>query len=144
MLASEAKGRPVMSTETATAVGKIDGLLVDPATSKVVAFSLTKTHGDADALHWEDLTSFGPDAVTVDAEALISKPRGWAAELSGKHLGVLGKRVLTDKGVELGTVDDLEFDPKTGDVLALVTGAEAVDGKRMLGLGSYALVVRTA
>lgn len=142
MLFTETRGRPVMNTSTATTEGKISHPLVDPHTSRVVGFALSKTHGKANTLHWEDLRHFGPDAVTVDSADAVAEPRGRAAELSAKHMEILGKRVLTDQGDELGEVDDLHFDPDSGEVVALVTAAGPLEAERMIGLGSYALIIK--
>jgi sporulation protein YlmC with PRC-barrel domain len=54
----------------------------------------------------------------------------------------MGKRVLTEGGDGLGTVNDVEFDPADGSIRAILTGTEEIAGPRMLGLGSYAVVVR--
>lgn len=139
---SEAKGQKVISTTGATTVGKVHDLVVDPRTAQVVALTLKKTEGDGDTLTWANMKSFGRDAVTVDSADLITDAEGDIAVLSDKHHRVMGKRVLSENGDELGSVKDIEFDPDTGAVRALVTDHDEVAGERMLGLGSYALVVR--
>ncbi|HVL93803.1 MAG TPA: PRC-barrel domain-containing protein, partial [Acidimicrobiales bacterium] len=53
-----------------------------------------------------------------------------------------GRRVLTERGRELGAVADVEFDPATGAVTAVLVGQTTVAGDRLIGLGSYALVVK--
>ena len=59
-------------------------------------------------------------------------------------LGVrlIGHRVLDDHGRELGQVRDVEFDPADGSVVTLMLKDAYVDGDRLLGIGSYAVVVR--
>ena len=57
---------------------------------------------------------------------------------------MLGKRVLATSGDELGKVKDVEFDPATGDVLALLLDEGASPGERLIGVGSYAVVVQAA
>jgi sporulation protein YlmC with PRC-barrel domain len=51
--------------------------------------------------------------------------------------------VLTEHGTEHGTVKDIAFDPVTGRILTLYTALGEISGTRLLGLGSYAVVVRT-
>ncbi|WP_329360807.1 PRC-barrel domain-containing protein [Streptomyces sp. NBC_01483] len=56
---------------------------------------------------------------------------------------VLGVRVLTEDGDERGTVRDISFDPVTGRVTKMCTTLGDIPGDRLIGLGDYALVVRT-
>lgn len=133
---SEANGQKVVSTSDAVTVAKVAGFVVDPKTAQVVALRLKKTEGDADLLLWTGVASFGPDAVTVASpEALTRSERG---DLTRP---VVGARLLSERGVELGEVKDVEFDPATGAVRALLTKRGEIAGDRMMGLGSYALVV---
>ncbi|MFC7754785.1 PRC-barrel domain-containing protein [Tsukamurella soli] len=62
--------------------------------------------------------------------------------LCGKDHRALGKRLLDTNGDELGRVDDVEFDPRSGDVTALVLADGRVPGTRLVGIGSYAVVVQ--
>lgn len=134
MRASEAKGHQVVSTTDAATLGRVDLMLVDPATARVVAVTLTKTSGGRDILRWEDISSWGPDAVTVaSADPLTDKAGG---------VDVLGARMLEETGDELGRTTDFEFDPADGSVQTLFAEDAEIRGDRMLALGSYALIVR--
>lgn len=141
MLFSEATGHPVMGTDTARTVGTVDRFLVDPVTPGVVALLLRKTESAGDTLHWEDLTAFGADAVTVTSAEAITAARGRAAELAGKSSELVGKRLLTDAGAEIGTVTDVDFNPANGALVSLITSAGPVYSNRLIGCGSYAAVV---
>lgn len=136
---SDAKGHKVVSTADAETVGRVDGFVVDPAGARVSALRLKKTEGDGDVLPWDAVIGFGPDAVTTGSADVIV---AGTAQDHDKHRDVLGKRVLTESGDELGEVKDVEFDPETGTVLMLLTKDGEVAGERMIGLGSYALMVR--
>jgi uncharacterized protein YrrD len=139
---SEAKGRKVVSSSTASTVGKVSRFVVDPATRAVVAVELRKTQ-DGDVLRWSDITAFGADAVTVTDADMIGDGGERVKALSGKSHRVLGKRVLTSTGDELGKVDDVDFDPASGALTAiLVDKGPEVPAGRLLGVGSYAVVVR--
>ena len=133
----EAKGRQVVSTSTADTVGKVDRLLVDPARRRVVAVALKK----AGLLRWRDLTAFGADAVTVASADLLVESDADVDRFAGKEHDPVGKRVLTSAGDELGKVADVEFDPETGEVTGLVLDTGSLAGARLLGVGSYAVVV---
>ena len=139
---SEVAKRPVMSTDAARTVGVVTGFVIDPGSKRVIALRLTKTSASGDTLHWEDLTAFGPDAITVPSDAVIVAARGPAAELRGNDADVMGKRLLTDAGTELGTVVDVDFDPETGAVQYLISADDRIAGSRLLGCGSYAVIVR--
>ncbi|GAA4386788.1 hypothetical protein GCM10023147_10520 [Tsukamurella soli] len=138
---SETVGRQVVSATTAATVGKIDELVIDPRVRSVVGMTLKKTdHGDT--LRWSDVDAFGVDAVIVSgAEKLTETPPDLVG-LCGKDHRALGKRLLDTNGDELGRVDDVEFDPRSGDVTALVLADGRVPGTRLVGIGSYAVVVQ--
>jgi sporulation protein YlmC with PRC-barrel domain len=140
---SEAKNRKVMSTTGAITVGKLRDVIVDPRNAHVVAVTLKKTEGPGDTLTWNNLKSFGRDAITVESANLITVAEGELAVLSDKHHRLVGKLVLSEAGDELGKVKDIEFDPESGAVREIITSTEEIAGGRMLGLGSYALVVRS-
>lgn len=139
---TDVRGRKVLDTSTATTVGKVDGLLVDPAERRVVAVHV-KRKGE-ELLRWEALGSFGPDAVTVAGEDALTASDEHLDALASKAGALLKKRVLTDAGNEVGTVEDVEFDPESGRVTALLTSEGEVDGERLRGVGSWAVVVARA
>ena len=137
---SEATGRKLVSTTSAETVGKINGFVVDPQRRAVVAIECKKTDS-GDILLWSDIVGFGADAVTVkDAGAITEAPSGIDA-LLGKDRHLLGKRILSSTGDELGKVDDVEFDPESGVVKALNFAEGQIAGARLIGVGSYAVVV---
>ena len=138
---SEAKGQKVMSTSSATTVGKVEAFVIDPAAAAVVALTLKKTDGDADTLLWSALSAFGRDVVTVTDADVLTVADERVAMLGDKHHTVLGKRVLTEGGDDLGEVADVEFDSATGAVTTLLTKTEEIAGSRLRGIGSYAVVV---
>ncbi|CAN5419136.1 hypothetical protein BH09ACT12_BH09ACT12_14690 [soil metagenome] len=145
MLYSDLKGRKLVDTSSADSIGKVDGLLLDPASRTVAALEFKKTdHGSVVA--WDDLTAVGADAVTVAGASVVTDPDGQLADLATKDGQVLKKRVLSDAGEDLGAVRDIDFDPQSGALVALVVGDKkhpgTVAGARLLGVGSYAVVVK--
>ncbi len=139
---SEGKGHPVVATHSADTVGKVQRFVVDASQSRVVALVLKKTAGKADVLRWDDVITFGPDAVTAESASRLVEAEGQLARLADKKHAVLGRRVLTDAGNEVGEVDDIEFDPADGSIRHLLTSGGEIAGSQLLGLGSYALMVR--
>lgn len=57
---------------------------------------------------------------------------------------LLGKRVLTVAGDEIGSTGDVEFDSATGEITHLHLKDQHVAGARLRGVGSYAVVVDAA
>ena len=56
-------------------------------------------------------------------------------------LELVGKRALSERGNELGELDDVTFDADTGVLEDLLIGARRVDAGSVLGSGSYAVVL---
>lgn len=142
MLFSEATGRKVVGTDTATTVGIVTDYVVDPALPGVVALTLAKTAGQGNTLPWPSITAFGADAVTVTTAAAIVPADANLVELAGKPHALLHKRVLSTAGVALGSVVDVDFDPASGRLAALLLEVGPIDATRLLGVGSYATIVR--
>jgi sporulation protein YlmC with PRC-barrel domain len=142
MLFSEAVGQRVVSTTSAATVGHVGSLVIDAAAQRVVALSLKKTPVTGSLLPWTDITAFGADAVTVASESQIIEEQGQYAELNSKAHVILKKRILNTAGLQVGTVRDVDFDPADGRILGILTDDQPIDGRALLGVGSYAVVVR--
>lgn len=140
MLFSDAKSHKVVSTTNAETVAKLDGFVVDPASRSVVAIAVKKTK-DGDVVLWDDIKSFGADAVTVESDEKITEAVGDVAVLADKHHSLLGKRVLSTAGVEIGSVKDVEFDEASGTITGIVLDSETASGESLVGVGSYAVVI---
>lgn len=138
---SEGRNHKVVSTSTADTVGKVHEYVVDPLTHAVLALQLKKT-SDGDTLRWSDITAFGTDAVTVSGADTIGAPGADVTALTGKDHVLIGKRVLSNAGDELGHVKDVEFDAETGVLEELLLADATVAGARLVGVGSYAVVVK--
>lgn len=141
---SAATGRKVVSRASADELGTVSHLVVDARARRITAVVVGKGRR-ARLVEWEHLTGFGPDAImVVDEQALREAvdDRERAA-LEGK-LGLIGKRALGELGTELGTVDDVVFDPEQGTIDHLVVGDREVRAGAMLGSGSYAVVLAQA
>ncbi len=130
------------STATATRVARVNSFVVLPGPARVALLRLGKVSGAGTLLAWDDVQGFGPDAVTVATDAVIRPARdGLEQRAEDGDLEILGKRVLTERGMELGAVKDVDFDPETGVITTLITKTAAIDGERLIGLGGYAVVV---
>jgi sporulation protein YlmC with PRC-barrel domain len=129
-------GKPAILRDTAEQVGAVQLFVVDAATRKVTAAAVS--HGrSTDLVEWSQIQSIGPDAVIVDGSRETTKDDD--RTLSGA-LHPLDKRVLSDRGNELGSVADVEVDD-SWTVQTVVIGDRQVEGARLVGVGSYAVVV---
>jgi len=138
---SEAKNLKVVSKATAETVGKITDYVLNPATGTVAALILKKTSGAGDTLPWGDIAAFGDDAVIIADDNVIVSAAGELKELGDKRHHADGKRVLNTAGVELGAVQDVDFDTATGQILALDLKDGPLEAPKLLAIGSYAVVV---
>ncbi|GGV56295.1 hypothetical protein GCM10010277_57490 [Streptomyces longisporoflavus] len=139
MLLSQVLGLSVISAEDALPAGEVAGLGIDPLACRVSELYLKST-GSGDSVPWAQVRGMGPDAVIVDTAAAEA---GRESPHSRAHKRLLGKRILTEFGEDIGTLTEVTFDPETGAVGDLYIGRDPtpVPGSRMVGLGSYALVL---
>lgn len=118
------------------------GFVVDPVDRRVIALRLAKTSGSWDTVRWEDLTAFGPDAVTPPTRASVNGARGPVAELGGKDAELGGKRLSTDAGSELARSTTSTSTPRPARSPTLINADDRIAGDRLIGCRSYAVVVR--
>ena len=139
MRARDIRGRAVLDVLEARQLGTVEALVVDPALGRVVAL---RVKGDAPLLPMAAVKGLGPDVVTVEGADVLRLPETDAEQRAvDGSLDPVGSLVLGDDGMALGAVDDLEADDD-GTVRALVVDGATVGGERLLGVGSYAVVVR--
>jgi sporulation protein YlmC with PRC-barrel domain len=136
-----AVGRKAVSRASAEDLGPVRHLVVDVAHKRVSAVVIGKGR-KARIVDWSDLSGFGPDAVMVVDDGALRVPVDdhEKAAVDGK-LDLVGKRALSDLGNELGKVDDVVFDPSTGQLESLVVGDQEHPAAALLGAGSYAAVL---
>jgi sporulation protein YlmC with PRC-barrel domain len=136
-----AVGRKAVSRASAEDLGPVRHLVVDVEHKQVSAVVIGKGR-KARIVDWTDLSGFGPDAVMVVDDGALRVPVNdhEKAAVDGK-LDLVGKRALSDLGNELGKVDDVVFDPSTGQLESLVVGDQEHPAAALLGAGSYAAVL---
>lgn len=114
MNSSQIKGLPVMSIAEGTVFGKVSEVYVDVAARKLLGFYVENAAGftpESAYLDPADIRSVGADAVMVDK---LSKMGGEAVRAQFGALDpldtLLKRDVMTEGGVKLGTVADVEFE----------------------------------
>lgn len=114
---------PVVSLEDGSHIGKVKGLLVDPAERTVAALVLDQKglFKEQKVIPFQRVKSVGEHAITVDkssgAERLSSLPQ--LAKLAKEPTAVVGAQVITEDGNVLGTVEEYTFDSATGGISTL-------------------------
>ncbi|MFG2606466.1 PRC-barrel domain-containing protein [Streptomyces sp. NPDC048514] len=140
MMFTQARGLPVIIADEAVTLGTVKDLTIDPHTRSVAGLRLSGAPKDAAVVAWSAVEAVGQDAVIV---------RSRGAAVAGddevpEHHDAVGARVLTEYGVEHGTVKDVSFDPASGTILSVYTALGDITGDRLIGLGSHAMVVHAA
>ncbi|MFG2489067.1 PRC-barrel domain-containing protein [Streptomyces virginiae] len=139
MLFSLAKGRAVIALATAETLATVTGLAIAPTPARIAALRL-KVKGTGTLVKWTDVQAFGPDAVTVRSADKIRTDSDMSVP-ADKHHDPIGKRVLTDTGQDVGILGDVDFDETTGHIQRLIVGSQEIAGERLLGVGTYAVVI---
>ena len=139
-----ALGMPVVATDTAEQLGTVSGVAIDPETGRIVSVHLGGSKASARFVPWDQISSFGSDAIMVEGPGAVRDVDGPIEDRVAQGNGdVLGKRTLTDAGDEMGEVGDIQFDPTDGRLQTLDYDAGSIGSDRLLGIGSYAVVVQT-
>jgi uncharacterized protein YrrD len=112
----EIEGLPVFLKDEKP-IGTVDGLVVDPVRKQVGWLSLN-SGGRYEGRHWVsagDVQRFDGQVVRINSEASIQSPQGAGEAESLVRAGyrVIGRRVVTQNGEDLGLVQDYAFAPST-------------------------------
>lgn len=134
---SEIIGLEVLDVDRAGPVGSVDGVVLggDPVAVRSLRV------GDR-FVDWSTVRSIGTDAVTLGRADDLREPHGDDEErVAAAGTDVIGARVLTVRGDELGAIDDAEVDDEDGTVTRLEVGGRAVAGDALRTVGLYAAIV---
>ena len=148
------KGLPVITMAEGKQVGKVDDLVIDPerkAVSWLRLHSGGMLGGERLWVSTEAVHGVGADAVTINAEADARTPADApeALALVKAKRGIIGSKVMTEKGERVGEVCDYEFDPDTFALTSLsvppgmnvVGEILMIPGDKVLTIGKDMIVV---
>jgi sporulation protein YlmC with PRC-barrel domain len=138
MMFTQVQGLPVITADEAEPLGRVESLTIDAHTRSIACLRLSGAPRHITAIAWHAVEAVGRDAVIVRSRAATDSGQGGLPA----HQEALGRRVLTEHGTAHGTVKDIAFDNVTGHVDTLYTALGDIAGDRLLGIGSYAVVVR--
>lgn len=114
VLASELGGRAIVALDTGDDLAEVRSIVFDPATHVLVGFVLETrgwfTDEPVGTLPATAVTSIGPDALMVKSADALVDPDEEPPAVGGAGFTVLGVRVLTEDGEEIGRINDVVLD----------------------------------
>jgi uncharacterized protein YrrD len=125
----DARGLLVITKDSGKKVGKVEDLILDRQGSRVLGILVDEAgwFKEAKVVPWPSFRVIGLDAVIIDDEASAKKASEvpeMSEVLEGGNV-LVGARVATTDGRELGKIEDFYFDPDSG----VVKGFELSGGK---------------
>ncbi len=127
-------GHPLVDITEGRKIGEVRDVLLDEQRRFIQAFAtkggLLRGPTYVPALK----ATIGADAVTFQPGALEGQDTSWFDRLP-KASQIIGRRVLTDTGKLIGTVDNLRLDPNNNTALALEVKPEHTGLLHRLGSG---------
>jgi len=125
----DASGLLVITRDTGKRMGKVEDLVLDRQGSRVLGILVDEAgwFKEAKVVPWPLFRVIGLDAVIIDDETSVKKASEvpeMSEVLEGGNV-LIGSRVATTEGRELGTIEEFYFDPQTG----AVKGFELSGGK---------------
>ena len=147
----EFKGMPILTLQEGERLGQVRELILDPSARQVVALVLDRrvAKGEDQVIATANVRNVGTAAITVEDRSsmvpLSRIPR--FQELARSQKPIQGKIVISETGVRLGQVDDLEIDVQTFRIVSLVLKGTFGRGRVLSAelvrtIGNDAIVVR--
>jgi uncharacterized protein YrrD len=135
MKASEILGRAAVVREGGQKTGKVKDLVIDPSGRQVLGFVLVEgIFQKTMVAPWAGLQTIGPDNVIFSAESNVVKASAAPAIKSvlDTKLRLRGRKLQTTAGKDLGEIDDLQFDERSGAVLGYQLSGGLFSGHQFL------------
>ena len=143
MTFDDAEGLPVIAADSAETIGEIKGFIVDSTATRIESIHVSGRGKRAEVVEWSSIRSFGEDAViAVMAEASHRVSSDHETQAVKGKIVARDTRVLDTNGFEQGTVNNVMFDPSSGELTGVLTTEGRVGGESLKALGSYALVIQ--
>lgn len=133
-------GRPVV-TVAGEDVAQVRDVVYDVAEGSVTGFTLAKRGMFGGpmkkvVLPFANVRGLGPDAVVIDDDEALTPPDGLPSRVDDRE--ILGARVITDDGREVGTVHDLIVRVVGG--VADIVGYEMTPSEAFAGSSDHILL----
>jgi uncharacterized protein YrrD len=150
MRMEELKGKPVMSVSSGTKLGSVHDFLLDDSYLQIAALVIGGgglLGGHKQAVAYSAIHGIGPDAVMVNGLDAVQEVGG-SGPLGPTHvLDEAQTQVMSESGMILGRVLELEFEPQTGSVTGLcfaVRGGKGPEASRTHAVAREDIISMTA
>lgn len=134
--ATELIGRPVITLDSATALGEIRDVLFDPGRARVIGFTLRGrgllSSGLVGILPGEWVHSIGRDALIVPSASAVVTDRAGMDTAVGDQQEVIGKEVVTETGASLGTITDVVVELERATATVVGYEIDSADGRSFI------------
>lgn len=132
-------GKPVIDRSSGETIGEVTTLIASVESHRITGIVV-----DDRIAPWSTTRGIGHDAVTVPSVDALTEPTdGDEKRIVDGDVDPLGRSVYTEDGFALGSLTDIDFDADTGEIGRLLLADDDLAGSRMLGIGSFAVVVRS-
>ncbi|SKA04657.1 PRC-barrel domain-containing protein [Selenihalanaerobacter shriftii] len=133
---------PVINLQTGKEVGSVEDITFDPETKSITGLIIDGGSWlqGKQMIPYDELHSIGEDAVTIEDESAVTKRDKNKECLNGAAGSVIGIRVVTNDGKELGNIEDIILDPINGqlDAYELTDGLvqDILEGRGLLNISN--------
>jgi uncharacterized protein YrrD len=124
----EVVGLPVLAQDDGRQVGRVADLLCNGPTDRVIGLLLAGgTWRRRRVVPYEEVAAIGPSVVMLRRAVVLTPPDGRRlAAMRARTARIVGKRVLSGDGRDLGVLRDFEFEPPTGRITGYVVSGGVV------------------
>lgn len=148
----ELQGLGVMDVSGGKKLGSVEDLVVSPENGRVLALTMAggMLGGSRSFVNIDDVRTIGADAITVSGDNVVRRDSEMSDELSTAREAsrtFVGKKVVTESGTLLGTVNDYLVDESARRVTGMVIGngllsaEDAISADRVVSAGPDAVIV---
>lgn len=114
-------GLPIIALDMGSELGEVKELIYEPREHRILAVLLEEGGWikGAKIINWQDLRHIGEDAVTVKGSEAVqdSNSQKELQELCRNRVSLKGFKLLTEKGEEIGIIEDILLNPSTGEIV---------------------------
>lgn len=148
-------GLPVLIVKDGKEIGTVEEFIVDFDNGKLMGLVLSSGILVKDRIvRVEDVSEFGKDAIMIPHDQVIKslKVVGILKDLLNKKIKIIGNKVITQSGEELGNVKDYEVDMASNKLVKLIVssgilkdlfkGELIITANNIISIGQDAIVVR--
>ena len=120
---------PVITRDDGRKIGQVEDFIIDRNGARVLGILVDEkgVFSSARVVAWAGILVFGYDVVIIDSQASVVKASEVPeiAEVLERDFVLVGNRVETTAGRELGKVENFYFNPSTG----AIEGFELIGGR---------------